>query len=348
MLRAESMPTRALADRSEYGLLFTGPSAAMRRVALPRPEPAAGELAVRVRLCALCGSDLHSLLGRREVPLPTILGHEVCGTVLAIGEGSVVTVDGRQLNVGDRIVFAPCASCGDCARCRRGIPQKCDRLIKFGDRRQSLDAPATGGFASAVLVPRGTPIVRVPDSLSDTAAAVCACAVATVATAAAALARVQGAREVIVVDPDERRRERILAIGARPIIGDAAMDDLHHLAADPDDEIEIAIECSGSPAAMASQHRALGIGGIQVLVGAVLPTPPFVTGPEHIVRRMLQLRGLHNYTGIDLLPSVQAMSRPGFPLANKLGPTLPLSAFDDAIDLARSGEHLRVFLAPSP
>ncbi|MGE0144802.1 MAG: alcohol dehydrogenase catalytic domain-containing protein, partial [Planctomycetota bacterium] len=212
------MPSLALADRSEYGLLFTGPSAAMHRVALPRPEPAAGEIAVRVRICALCGSDLHSLLGRREVPLPTILGHEVCGTVSAIGEEPVVTVDGQLLRVGDRIVFAPCASCGSCARCRRGIPQKCERLVKFGHRHQSLDAPAAGGFASAVLVPRGTPIVRVPSSLSDTAAAVCACAVATAAAAlrvggnangarvlihgaglvglaAAALARAQGARE---------------------------------------------------------------------------------------------------------------------------------------------------------
>lgn len=371
MLRAESMPSLALADRSEFGLLFNGPSAAMRRVALPRPQPAAGELAVRVRLCALCSSDLHSLLGRREVHLPTILGHEVCGTVLAIGEGPVVTVDGLELNLGDRIVFAPCASCGDCARCSRGIPQKCERLVKFGHRHQSPDAPATGGFASAVLVPRGTPIVRVPDSLSDEAAAVCACAVATAAAAlrvggdvdgarvlihgaglvglaAAALARGAGAREVIVVDPDRRRRDRILAIGGRAITGDDAMDELRRLIADPRDEIEFAIECSGSPAAMASQHRALGIGGIQVLVGAVLPTPPFVTSPEHIVRRMLQIRGLHNYTGIDLLRSVQAMSTPGFPLANELGPTLPLSAFDDAIDLARSGEHLRVFLAPTP
>lgn len=63
---------------------------------------------------------------------------------------------------------------------------------------------------------------------------------------------------------------------------------------------------------------------------------------------MLRIRGRHDRTGIDSLRAVQAIGKPGFSLANELGPTLPLSAFDDAIDLARSGALVGGFLAPTP
>lgn len=57
----------------------------LAHVPLPILEP--GEAIVKVECCTICGSDLHSIAGRRNVPAPTILGHEIVGTVAQVGPG---------------------------------------------------------------------------------------------------------------------------------------------------------------------------------------------------------------------------------------------------------------------
>lgn len=106
----------------------------------PLPEPAAGELRLRVLACAVCRTDLHVVDGDLPLPLmPIVPGHEIVGEVEALGAG----VQGHR--VGDRVGVPWLGhSCGHCAFCAEGRENLCDTPRFTGYHRD-------GGFASHVL-----------------------------------------------------------------------------------------------------------------------------------------------------------------------------------------------------
>ena len=71
----------------------------------------ANTVLARISLATICGSDLHTVSGRRGADVPCVLGHEVVGTVAA--PTSLCAADGRPLREGDRIVWSLTTSCGD-------------------------------------------------------------------------------------------------------------------------------------------------------------------------------------------------------------------------------------------
>ena len=71
--------------------VFHGTAAQIELQHLPTPVPRGAEILVRVESCTLCGSDLHSYEGRRKVPVPTILGHEIVGRIEAFGVSTNAT-----------------------------------------------------------------------------------------------------------------------------------------------------------------------------------------------------------------------------------------------------------------
>jgi len=94
---------------------------------IPTPTPGSGEVLIKVVACGVCHSDLHLALGewdllRQITKLPLVLGHEVTGSVVAVGEG----VTG--FNVGDR-VGAPWLhwTCGECEFCLMGRETLCSK-----------------------------------------------------------------------------------------------------------------------------------------------------------------------------------------------------------------------------
>ena len=117
-------------------------AAGLRRV--PRPEPAPGEVLVRVGAAGICGSDVEVLEGRRParyVRYPIIPGHEWAGTVEAVGPG----VDGIEEGAG--VVAEGFRACGDCARCREGLTNLCD--VEYAE----TGFTHAGAFADYVCVP---------------------------------------------------------------------------------------------------------------------------------------------------------------------------------------------------
>jgi alcohol dehydrogenase, propanol-preferring len=130
----------------------------------PVPVPGDGEARVRVHTCGCCRTDLHVIEGDLDLPvLPIIPGHQVVGTVDALGEGCT------RLRLGDRVGVAWLhQTCGVCPYCRRGEENLCERATFTG---WTVD----GGYAEALTVPEGFAI-RVPDQLSDLEAAPLLCA----------------------------------------------------------------------------------------------------------------------------------------------------------------------------
>ena len=107
---------------------------------LPIPIPGSGEVRVRVELAGVCGTDLHINDGTFFATFPLTPGHEMVGTVEAIGVG----VEG--LTLGERVVVNGNSSCGTCDFCNEGRPLQCANLSALG-------VTGAGGFAEQVLTP---------------------------------------------------------------------------------------------------------------------------------------------------------------------------------------------------
>lgn len=131
----------------------------------PVPRPPFGEVLVAVRASGLCSTDLHLLSGRQPLgELPRILGHELAGEVVELGDG---VTDWR---LGDRVTAALDVTCGRCRHCLAGQTQLCRTMRRIGFERD-------GGHAEYVVVPAAN-LVRLPADISYDAAAILPDAVA--------------------------------------------------------------------------------------------------------------------------------------------------------------------------
>ena len=121
-------------------------------IELPTPEPAGDEVLLRVTACGVCHSDLHIHDGYFDMgggqkadltancALPFCLGHEIAGTVIAMGETAA------GVAVGDSVVVYPWIGCGDCPVCASGAEHFCPK-------HRSLGVATNGGFADRLIVP---------------------------------------------------------------------------------------------------------------------------------------------------------------------------------------------------
>ncbi len=116
-------------------------------------EPGEGEVQIEVAFCGICGTDLHVYLGHMDARIGNhrVIGHEMSGTVTAVGHG-VTTA-----SFGDRIVVRPLDHCGECPSCQRGFQHVCQNL-KF------LGLDTDGAFQRYWNVPAHT-LHSVPDGM---------------------------------------------------------------------------------------------------------------------------------------------------------------------------------------
>jgi alcohol dehydrogenase, propanol-preferring len=131
---------------------------------LPVPEPAAGEVRLRVSVCGVCHTELDEIEGRTPPPrLPVVLGHQAVGRVDALGPG----VEG--LREGDRVGVAWIFSaCGRCKYCREGNENLCPWFKATG-------RDADGGYAEFMTAPAAF-VHPIPEVFSDLEAAPLLCA----------------------------------------------------------------------------------------------------------------------------------------------------------------------------
>jgi propanol-preferring alcohol dehydrogenase len=131
----------------------------------PVPRAGPGEVLVRVRASGLCSTDLHLLSGRQPLgELPRIVGHELAGDVVELGDGVA------QWRTGDRVTAAIDVTCGGCRHCLAGQTQRCRAMTRIGFERD-------GGHADYVAVP-AVNLVALPAEISYEAAAILPDAVA--------------------------------------------------------------------------------------------------------------------------------------------------------------------------
>ena len=127
---------------------------------VPVPEVGAGELLIKVAACGVCGTDIKKIF-QRYVDPPQILGHELAGTVVAIGPGV------RKWKLGDRVMSFHHIPCGKCFFCERRLFSQCKQYKTTG--LTGGFTPNGGGFGEYVKampwVAEGG-IVELPDNVS--------------------------------------------------------------------------------------------------------------------------------------------------------------------------------------
>ncbi|MHA6798796.1 zinc-binding dehydrogenase [Bounagaea algeriensis] len=272
----------------------------MRIEQLQPPEPRTGEVAIDVRSCGACHSDLHVLKGELPFPTPGVLGHEVAGTVSALGPGV------HDLAVGDPVVTSFIMPCGDCGQCARGNEDICERFFGYNraagllyDNDTRLFRPggepvamySMGGLAERCITPT-TAVYRVPDGveLADVASVGCSTMTAygalrhaadvrvgdTIAVVGAGgvgsaliqLAAVFGASTIVAVDISDDKLDTVRQLGATHVVN-AATDDAPAVIREITGGrgVDVAFEALGSVATFGTARDAVTEGGHIVVVG---------------------------------------------------------------------------------
>ena len=337
--------------------IFRGPSRSfgMGSVALPETL-ATGEVLVRITLATICGSDLHTVDGRRHGPTPCVLGHEAVGVVEESARDGI--------SAGQRVTWSLTDSCGCCAPCGSwSLPQKCESLFKYGHAAIDDGSGLNGCYASHILLRPGTTILPVPDALKDEWVAPANCALATIANAlcelpspcdtaliqgsgllglyACAWLRHQGVRTVYCADMQPQRLALVEEFGGIPVLVDAVEREVPK-------GIDLVLEVAGSSAAVPQGISVLRPGGMYVWAGMVHPETRLDLTGEAVVRKCLTVRGIHNYQPHHLSQALAFLekTKDALPFGKLVSPPLPLSSLDEAFLKTRSREWLRVSVKP--
>ncbi|MFO8081199.1 MAG: zinc-binding dehydrogenase [Armatimonadota bacterium] len=361
---------------SSHAVAFDPADRSLQMRDLPMRSLRRGEVLARVRLSAICGSDLHTIRGRRDPGGPLVLGHEIVGEVAALGEDVSTDSLGRPITVGDRITWSIATTCGQCFFCTRGLPQKCVRLFKYGHQPLDSHTPLSGGFAEYCYLVRGTACYLLPDELPDEIAVFANCSLATMCAAvrladvrtgeavlvqgaglvglcAMALSSHHRARPVVAADPCEERVRQAPGFGATHLAGADWLEDdfVGRLRAltEADRGVDVAIEACGAPRVIRDGIEALRIGGRYVLAGCVFPEANVEIDMHPVTTKLLSLQGLHNYTPLDLQKALRFLveNRGDFAFDTVVREVFDLADIDAALELMESDRSiLRVALSP--
>ena len=269
----------------------------------PLEDPHAGpnDSVIRVARSGVCGTDRAIFRGDYSVVTPIVLGHEYAGTVVEVGDEVL------ELHVGDRVVVDPNVVDDDCFFCRRGHAHLCSGLSPLGVAR-------SGGFAELSVVPARYLYV-IPDELSLADAALVeplACCIRgsdqaaiiagdTVVVAGAGpigclliqLARLNGASEVLSIEPNEARHEFAVRAGADVACtpGEASAVLARRRGAIGAD---VVIEASGNLASAERSFEMVRRGGSVVLFGVYPESGAITVSPYRINEDELRVVGSLN------------------------------------------------------
>jgi L-iditol 2-dehydrogenase len=340
-----------------------GPGMELRE--LPLHEPGPGEALVRVSLATICGSDLH--MWRGEVPWfqrsPGIQGHEMVGTVAALGEGRTTDSLGRPLAAGDRVACAYFIPCGECPACLSGTTG-CPNRYRFRNPYTAEERPFLGAYAEYVYVLPGQWLFKVPAELPDALVAPVNCALAqvvyglhqvrvwlgdTVVVQGAgglglytvALARDLGAGTIVAVDGVPERLELARAFGADHTINIRELPtraERVRLVRELTDGrgADLCVEVAGVPAVVQEGLELLRVGGRYLWMGNIVPGAETTIVPHDATRQPKTIMGVLAYDrwviprALDWL----ARARQRYPFERLVSRAFPLERIEDAFAAA--------------
>jgi L-iditol 2-dehydrogenase len=323
---------------------------------LPVPKIGAGELLIRTRASGICGSDLMEWYRIKKAPL--VLGHEIAGEVVEVGEGI------REFQIGDRVFSSHHVPCGQCRYCLDGHSSVCELL-----RTTHFDP---GGFAEYIRVPRmnvelGT--LRIPDTMSfDEGSFIepLACVaraqrfarvkpgqtVLVIGSGISGLlhvqlARARGAARIVATDLSDYRLKAARQFGADATL-DAAADVPGRLRELNDGRpADVVIVCTGAMPAIRQAVQSVDRGGTLLFfaptaAGVDVPIPLF-----EFWRDEINIVTSYAGSGDDLKEAIELIHRNRVRVAEMVTHRLPLEQAGLGFQLTASGQDsIKVILDP--
>ncbi len=311
---------------------------------VPEPQPAAGQIRIRVAKSAIYGTDLKFYRGIHVVPYPSGLGADFVGVVDALGPG--VT----SFAVGDRVVASDMPHCGSCRMCATGRTNLCVNIKDPMQHRAEC-------FQEATLA-EATRAAKIPDSVSDDDGATMAALnmslnvfemadiasetrVLVIGVGAMGAGAIQVAaslgHQVVAVHKNASRLKMARDLGAdHAIIYDAVELELREIWPDGP---QCVVDAAGTEATAAKAIELAGLGGSVVLLGTGqwgIPSRPIAHKELHVT----SVRGGHHQAA-----AVRLVAEGKLGLGRTIGRTFPLSEAAEALRYAATDRsHIRVGL----
>lgn len=196
------------------------------------------DVLVKVKLCAICGSDLHVYHEHEKgIDTHTVMGHEFTGEIIEVGK------DVKQFSAGDRVISPFSTSCGRCYYCKIGLTSRCVQSQLFGWVENGIGVQGAQAEFVRVPIADGT-LIKVPENINDEQALLLGDIIPTGYFCAkqaeikptnsyavvgcgpvglmAILGAIQlGAEKIFAVDTLPERLAMAAAMGATPIVGNS-------------------------------------------------------------------------------------------------------------------------------
>jgi threonine 3-dehydrogenase len=331
-----------------------GPGLELRKV--PDPAPADGEVLLQVRATSLCGTDSHIYQwdgwAQQRIHPPRVLGHEMYGEVVEVGEG-VTTV-----KVGDRIAAESHVTCGKCFQCRTGNGHVCKNYTILGIDRD-------GSFAEYVRLPEQV-CWKTPDEVP----AELAClqeslgnSVHTVLTEdvtghtllvtgcgptglfAIAVARTAGASRILATDVSDYRLALARQVGADLAFNPQKLDASVIFDETDGEGVDAALEMSGHASALHLCFRAVKNAGRVALFG--IPSGPVSLDlASEVIFKGVRVHGITGRRLFETWYRLGGLFQAGLDIRPILTHTMPLEQFEKGFEVMRSGQCGKVVFVP--
>ncbi|MDL2259206.1 alcohol dehydrogenase catalytic domain-containing protein [Eubacteriales bacterium OttesenSCG-928-K08] len=322
------------------------------------------DIRLKILGVGICGTDLHILMDPPMHPAEPgiIFGHEFCGQVESVGSAVV------NLKPGDKVIVDPHPPCGYCDNCRSNRPEMCENLFLHGEGIEGQAATRgifkDGGLTSYAVIPAGsaykiaqdTPFARMAlaEPLSCTGygieklkiqagETVCILGAGPIGQLFTALAKANGATKVIVSEPHQYRREKALECGATRVV-DPTKEDLKAICLEETNGIGVdhCIEAVGQFLMTAIDMVRTG-GKVLMFGHDESAAPPIKLG--ELVKKEVEVHGcfLGKYYFEKVARIIESNILPLDVIASHV---LPLSKYQEGLDLLRAGKALKVIMYP--
>jgi S-(hydroxymethyl)glutathione dehydrogenase/alcohol dehydrogenase len=338
------------------------------------PEPAPGEVLVKMVACGICHSDYAAMKGRFPVPRPVVLGHEGAGIVEKVG--SAVT----KVKPGDHVICYALIHCGKCKQCENNNPTLCDVLSKTSFsgtmvdgslRLKTRDAKSVYSFFSQsswaeYAVIDESAAVKVPDEAPLDKMCLLSCGVSTGLGSAFNRAKVRpgstaavfglggvglgallgctisGANKVYAIDIVDKKLEFARQLGATDTINSKRENPLERITAETGG-VDYAFECIGNTDVMALAFDCTGKAGTTVIAGGAPPDQKMSINPTVFLVTQKVITGSSGCGGpIGEITRYVGLYMSGkLPLDKMVSQTFKLEEVNIALDALEKGELAR-------